>query len=406
MFAPALIVDSSSTQPYHSLHPQVNPSTPSSVNDLSSNSAPQRLGHFASSFPHLPIQQQRPAVEYPQHSTGIPGQENESRLAISSPPFNAQAQHSDPNMPSHPAAVVGMRAWRGSGGEGSTDTVVRELASALSPDQARTHSPPSCTTTRTGPVSLDILVKALSLVERERGNIPDPQNHRLRGPSLSSTSLRPQVSPSASSFVNDVSPNSALQRLGPSASPPRHLPMQQHQRIVPPRYSTGVPGQENESRLVTLGSLFNAHAQHSDSNSPSHPTAVVGVGWWRGDGGEGSTDSVIRERASTLSPDQAHTRSPLLRTTSRTVPVSLENLVKALSFIQLECANFPEPGFVAVEYFLDKRVYLRTRDNTRLYRHRYNRFRSQSRCSQGRKRATASGTRASIPCWIRIHKWR
>ena len=128
---------------------------------------------------HLPMQQQRRTIS-PWYSTGVPGQENESRFATSSSPFNAYAQHFDPNAPLYPEAVVGMSAWRDGGGERSTDSIIRKRASALSPDQTRARSPPSRTTLRTDPFSL------FSLTEHERGNSPDPQNRASQQPNISS----------------------------------------------------------------------------------------------------------------------------------------------------------------------------------------------------------------------------
>ena len=129
------------------------------------------------------MQQQRHTVS-PWYSTGVPGQENESRFATSSSPFNAYEQHSDPNRPSRPAAVFGTGARRD--GEGSTDSIIPERSSLLSLDQARARSPPSRTTSRTGPFSLESLVKALSLIEHELGSFPDPQNRASQQPNISS----------------------------------------------------------------------------------------------------------------------------------------------------------------------------------------------------------------------------
>ena len=88
-----------------------------------------------------------------------------------------------------------MGAGRGGGGEGSTNSVIRERSSALSPDQARARSPPSRTTSRTGPVSFESSVlktmqrQGSELFERERANFSDPQNRASQPPNISSVNV-------------------------------------------------------------------------------------------------------------------------------------------------------------------------------------------------------------------------
>ncbi|KAH8990140.1 hypothetical protein EDB86DRAFT_3065324 [Lactarius hatsudake] len=74
----------------------------------------------------------------------------------------------------------------------------------------------------------------------------------------------------------------------------------------------------------------NTRSQHPSPNGPSHPTAPGKQRrlYGRDDDGEGSTESVVRERA--LSPDQARARSPPSRTASPMGPVSIESLVKTV----------------------------------------------------------------------------
>lgn len=95
----------------------------------------------------------------------------------------------------------------------------------------------------------------------------------------------------------------------------------------------------------------NARSQRSGPNGPSPPAAVVGKQRRPNTGdddGEGSTDSVIRERA--LSPDQARARSPPSRTTSPAVPVTIESLVKTVQpqrsdspLVERERGKSPDP---------------------------------------------------------------
>ena len=94
----------------------------------------------------------------------------------------------------------------------------------------------------------------------------------------------------------------------------------------------------------------NARVQRSGPNGPSQPAAVVRRPYTGDDDGEGSTDSVIRERA--LSPDQARARSPPSRTTSpaTAAPVSIESLVKTAQpqrsespLVERERGKSPDP---------------------------------------------------------------
>jgi hypothetical protein len=74
----------------------------------------------------------------------------------------------------------------------------------------------------------------------------------------------------------------------------------------------------HELELATSPELFDAYMQRSDPDAPSRAAVVVGMDARRDDGGEGLTDSLIRER--TLPPDQAPAHSPPLPTTSPTGP--------------------------------------------------------------------------------------
>ncbi|KAH9044402.1 hypothetical protein EDB85DRAFT_2130328 [Lactarius pseudohatsudake] len=94
----------------------------------------------------------------------------------------------------------------------------------------------------------------------------------------------------------------------------------------------------------------NARSQHSSPNGPSHPTASGKQRrlYGRDDEGEGSTESVVRERA--LSPDQARARSPPSRTASPMGPVSIESLVKTVQpqrsespLVERERGRSPDP---------------------------------------------------------------
>lgn len=95
----------------------------------------------------------------------------------------------------------------------------------------------------------------------------------------------------------------------------------------------------------------NARAQRTSPNGPSHSAAVNGKPkrpYGGDDDGEGSTESVIRERA--LSPDQARARSPPSRTASPTGPVSIESLVKIVQhqrsespLVERERGRSPDP---------------------------------------------------------------
>ncbi|KAH9046305.1 hypothetical protein EDB84DRAFT_1586938 [Lactarius hengduanensis] len=94
----------------------------------------------------------------------------------------------------------------------------------------------------------------------------------------------------------------------------------------------------------------NARSQHPSPNGPSHPTASGKQRrlYGRDDDGEGSTESVVRERA--LSPDQARARSPPSRTASPMGPVSIESLVKTVQpqrsespLVEREHGRSPDP---------------------------------------------------------------
>jgi hypothetical protein len=110
--------------------------------------------------------------------------------------------------------------------------------------------------------------------------------------------------------------------------------------------------QTNDSEeLRRATSPPNARAQRPGPNGPSPPAAVIGKQrrpYGRDGDGEGSTESVIRDRA--LSPDQARARSPPSRTASPAGPVSIESLVKTVQpqrsespLVERERGRSPDP---------------------------------------------------------------
>lgn len=89
------------------------------------------------------------------------------------------------------------------------------------------------------------------------------------------------------------------------------------------------PTNDSEEYLRRATSPPNSRSPRPAPNGPSHPAIGKQRRPYGEDGdGEGSTESVIRERA--LSPEQARARSPPSRTASPAGPVSIETLVKTV----------------------------------------------------------------------------